>query len=129
MSEAQAVAVALWVFLTYVETHVDVLPILAITSPEKRCGKTTLLSIVRRLVRKALAASSVTAAALFRSIEKWTPTLIIDEADTFLKENAELRGILNAGIVAWFVYDFVGLAILRKSWFNVDLVILSFPAG
>ena len=44
-----------------------------------------------------------------------------------------------AGIVAWFVYDFVGLAILRKSWFNVDLVwsfslilagllILSFPA-
>jgi hypothetical protein len=27
-----------------------------------------------------------------------------------------------AGIVAWLVYDFVGLAILRKSWFNADLV-------
>jgi hypothetical protein len=29
---------------------------------------------------------------------------------------------LVAGIVAWLVYDIVGLAILRKSWFNVDLV-------
>jgi hypothetical protein len=27
-----------------------------------------------------------------------------------------------AGVVAWFVYDVVGLAILRKSWFNADLV-------
>lgn len=27
-----------------------------------------------------------------------------------------------AGIVAWLVYDLVGLAILRKSWFNADLV-------
>jgi hypothetical protein len=46
---------------------------------------------------------------------------------------------VTAGIVAWLVYDFIGLGILRKSWFNVDLVwsfslilagllILSFPA-
>ena len=48
-------------------------------------------------MRKPLATSSVSAAALFRSIEKWTPTLLIDEADTFLKENHELRGVLNAG--------------------------------
>lgn len=27
-----------------------------------------------------------------------------------------------AGIVAWLVYDIAGLTILRKSWFNVDLV-------
>jgi hypothetical protein len=27
-----------------------------------------------------------------------------------------------ATIVAWLVYDIVGLAILRKSWFNADLV-------
>ena len=30
-------------------------------------------------------------------VEKWRPTLIIDEADTFLAENEELRGILNSG--------------------------------
>ncbi len=27
-----------------------------------------------------------------------------------------------AGIVAWLVYDVVGLTILRKSWLNVDLI-------
>lgn len=27
-----------------------------------------------------------------------------------------------SGILAWLVYDFVGLAVLRRSWFNVDLV-------
>jgi hypothetical protein len=27
-----------------------------------------------------------------------------------------------SGIVAWLVYDFIGLAVLRRSWFNVDLI-------
>ncbi len=36
-------------------------------------------------------------AALYRAIEKYGPTLLIDEADTFLRENRELLGILNAG--------------------------------
>jgi hypothetical protein len=27
-----------------------------------------------------------------------------------------------AGIIAWLVYDGIGLAVLRRSWFNVDLV-------
>jgi hypothetical protein len=24
--------------------------------------------------------------------------------------------------MAWLIYDFVGLAVLRRSWFNVDLL-------
>jgi Protein of unknown function (DUF3631) len=97
MSEEQAVATGLWIMLTYVEAHVDVLPILAVTSPQKRCGKTRLLSILQRIVRKPLPASSITPAALYRCIEKWTPTILVDEADTFLPNNDELRGVLNAG--------------------------------
>jgi hypothetical protein len=27
-----------------------------------------------------------------------------------------------AGIIAWLVYDCIGLAVLRRSWFNVDLI-------
>ena len=27
-----------------------------------------------------------------------------------------------AGLVAWIVYDFVGLAVLRRSWVNLDLI-------
>ncbi len=34
---------------------------------------------------------------MFRSIEDDRPTLLIDEADSFLKDNEELRGILNGG--------------------------------
>lgn len=97
MSQSQAVAATLWVALTYVEMHVDVLPILAVTSPTKRCGKTRLLECLSRLTRKALPVSNVSAAALYRSIKKWSPTLIIDEADTFLDGNDELRGIINCG--------------------------------
>src|SRR5262249_22899505 len=40
---------------------------------------------------------NITPSALFRSIEALHPTLIIDEADSFLGENEELRGILNSG--------------------------------
>jgi putative DNA primase/helicase len=34
---------------------------------------------------------------VFRAVEKYTPTLLIDEADTFLRDKDELRGILNSG--------------------------------
>ena len=27
-----------------------------------------------------------------------------------------------SGIIAWIVYDFVGLAVLRRSWINLDLI-------
>jgi putative DNA primase/helicase len=88
---------ALWVVFTYCLEAAHAAPILAIVSPEKRCGKSTLLDWLARLVQRPLATSNILPAALFRSIEKWRPTLLIDEADTFLKDNEELRGILNSG--------------------------------
>lgn len=42
-------------------------------------------------------ASNITPAALFRCIDAWQPTLLIDEADSFMRENEELRGIINCG--------------------------------
>jgi putative DNA primase/helicase len=42
-------------------------------------------------------ASNISTAALFRSVEKFEPTLLVDEVDTFLKGNDELNGLLNAG--------------------------------
>lgn len=97
LSHESAHALALWVILTYLCDEVHVLAIVVLSSPEMRCGKTRALSMLRRFVRRPLAASNVTAAVTFRAIEKWRPTLIIDEADTFFAENDELRGILNSG--------------------------------
>jgi hypothetical protein len=30
--------------------------------------------------------------------------------------------LVVSGIIAWLVYDSIGLAVLRRSWFNVDLI-------
>ena len=88
---------ALWVVFTWIIDYVGVSPILAISSPEKRCGKTTVISILGNLVCKPILASNISAAALFRTVELWKPTIIIDEADTFIRDSDELRGIINSG--------------------------------
>jgi len=94
-----APAIALWVIYTYcVVAYGHIAPTLAITSPEKRCGKSTLLGWLYRVVEKPMLAANITAAAIFRAIDAWSPTLLIDEADSFLGETGdELRGILNSG--------------------------------
>jgi hypothetical protein len=84
-----------------VHTHCFVLfrhsPRLAIVSPEKRCGKTTLLDAIGLVACKSLPTSSVTAAAIFRAIEAVRPTLLVDEADRFLAGNEELIAVVNSG--------------------------------
>lgn len=91
------VAAALWSVHAHALDAADTSPILALVSPEKRCGKTRTLSVLGRLVPRPLPTSNITPAALFRSIEVGSPTLLIDEAETFLGEREELRGVLNSG--------------------------------
>ena len=62
-----------------------------------RCGKTTLLDVLSFLVHRPISTGNATAAAIYRVVHKLRPTLLIDEADTFLVGNATLRGILNLG--------------------------------
>ncbi len=90
-------AVALWILHTYAIEATSICPILVIKSPEKRCGKTLLLELLLNLVFRPLPASNITASSLFRAIEKYKPTLLLDEADTFLHNNDELKGIINSG--------------------------------
>ena len=97
LSAHAATALALWVVHTYVFDTRDAVAYVAIESPEKRCGKTTLLSVLAGLACRALVASNITVSALFRVIDDAGPTLLIDEADTFLGGNSVMRGILNCG--------------------------------
>jgi putative DNA primase/helicase len=90
-------ALALWILHTYVCEHRDICTYIGIESPLKRCGKTTLLSLLGELVHRPVAASNVSPPAFFRVIQDLHPTLLIDEADTFLASNEQLRGILNSG--------------------------------
>lgn len=88
---------ALWVIHTFCYSLRRCTPILGLTSPQKRCGKTTLMGLLLAMVNRPLAASNISPSCVFRAIDLWHPTLLVDEADSFLRDNEELRGILNSG--------------------------------
>ena len=89
--------VALWVLFAWTFDAWAIAPLLQISAPEKASGKSRLLEVVGKLVPKPLPSGSISAAAMFRVIESHGPTLLVDEVDTFLKENRELIGVLNNG--------------------------------
>ncbi|MGF6807424.1 hypothetical protein OKW30_002550 [Paraburkholderia sp. Clong3] len=92
-----AQAVALWITMSWLMHVVGIAPLAVITAPEKRCGKTQLLDLMSRLVFRPLASSNISPAALYRAIDAWSPTLLLDETDAALKGNEDLRGLLNSG--------------------------------
>lgn len=92
-----AETVALWCIFAHCHEAAEHSPILAIQSPEKRCGKTTMLNIIGRLVPVPLPAANVTTPVIFRAIETFHPTLLLDEVETFILKDNEMRGVLNSG--------------------------------
>jgi hypothetical protein len=100
LPERAALTLGLWVMMTHTFDSFDAVPYLVINSPAPRCGKTRLLECLELVVSKPRRASNISEAALFRTIEKFAPTLLLDEAETLSgkSERAEfLRQILNAG--------------------------------
>ena len=61
MPEGAAEAAALWTLHAHALDAASISPILALLSPEKRCGKTTALSALQALVPRPLPAANVTA--------------------------------------------------------------------
>ena len=97
-------AVAVWCAFALATEEFDYSPRLAFWSPEKRCGKSTILELLHHLLLNSRLTSNISAPALYRTIEKdETCTIIIDETDTIFgryadKEKSEaLRGIGNSG--------------------------------
>lgn len=97
LDDEQAFAAALWITQTWFIDVLQVAPLALINAPEKACGKSQLLDVMGRMSAKPISAANSSTAFLFRAVEKWTPTVLIDEADTFIKENEELKGLINAG--------------------------------
>ena len=107
---------------------------LLVTAPKKGCGKTRLAEVVDRLVHKAMSVSNVTAAALFRSIEAWAPTLLIDEFDSFGRDDNDIRNIVNSGHsrAAAFVLRTEGDAHepeLFSTWAAMLIAMIGLPKG
>ena len=92
-----AFVVALWVGQSWIHQHGTYSPILGVTSAERDSGKSTLMGVIAFLVRRSLLSVGVSAAALYRSIEKWNPTFVVDEADDAFVDNPDLRQVINSG--------------------------------
>jgi putative DNA primase/helicase len=97
LPDTSADAIALWVMHSWMVDAFTVSPRLAVYSPTKGCGKTTLLGVVSKLVKRPKFTGSISPAALFRLVETFQPTLLIDELKKFLELGSELHGILNEG--------------------------------
>lgn len=97
MGKEQATAAALWVAFTWFTDEVQIAPLGIINAPEKACGKSQLLTVFGYLVCRPLPAANSSPAFLFRAMSMWKPTLLVDEADTFIRDNDELKGLVNAG--------------------------------
>jgi hypothetical protein len=87
--------VAAWILHTHVFGRFMVTPRLALTSPVRGCGKTTLLDVISRLAANPSRVDSVTAAALYYDTTALT-TWLLDEADN-LRIDGVLGAVLNSG--------------------------------
>ncbi|AHG91860.1 Protein of unknown function DUF3631 [Gemmatirosa kalamazoonensis] len=90
---------ALWLAHTYVFDVWPVTPYLLLSSPARACGKSTLLGVLAALARRSLAAMDCSPAALYRVVERFKPTVFLDEADSWLTTKREdgIVNLLNAG--------------------------------
>jgi len=89
-----------WIMGSWVANSFPSVPYLFFLGP-RESGKTRALEVLQYLSYRAIRSSTITPAALYRTIEKFGTTLLIDEAEMQLnlqyEQGRTLYGILNAG--------------------------------
>ena len=121
LTDDQAYTTAAWTLHTWVYRQSTCTPYLAVMSPVKRSGKTTLLNCLANLTCEGEVLFDPTAASLFRMIDmaESGPTLLWDELD-FTKPSRPIVAILNSGYKK-------GGAVPRAMTIEKVLVVKRFP--
>jgi hypothetical protein len=95
---------ALWTMFSWIHDEVAIhSPILLVTSAEHGCGKSTMLGVLSFLIQRGMLTVDISKAALYRSIQLWSPSFLIDEFDQVLasaskdENQGELRSVINSG--------------------------------
>ncbi len=100
LKEEEYCIIALWIMASWLVDDFSTCPYLCMIAP-KSSGKTAVLNVLGELAYRSVSAISVTAASLFRAIEMWHITLLIDEAEYQIRSETEagqaLYGCLNGG--------------------------------
>jgi putative DNA primase/helicase len=102
LSNAEYDAVALGVVHLQAFDFFDVVPIVTISSPQHRSGKTRLMRLAARVSPKALFISGNTAAFLVRAIDRDHPNIFADEFDAVTKGDPEKAEAMRAHLNALF---------------------------
>lgn len=99
-------ALSLWVVFAHALDVFQIAPMLGLTSPTKRCGKTNCLILAGAMAPRTLTTANISTAAVYRTIEKFRPTLLVDELDRIFADQskADLVGVLNAAHVRQMAY-------------------------
>ncbi len=98
MPNHAAEATALWAVHAHAFDCWQNTPRLSISAPVKGAGKSVMLDVLGCLVPRPIEADNLSGPVTFRVIDKFKPTILADEVDTYLStDRPELIGILNSG--------------------------------
>jgi len=91
---------ALWIMASWIPETFESVPYLMFIAP-KDSGKTRGLDIIGEIGYRVIPAVSFSGSSVFRSVDMWNCTLLVDEAEYQLNPKSEkgqdLYGILNGG--------------------------------
>jgi hypothetical protein len=102
-TEADHVAVVLWIAHAHMIHAFHTTPRLALLSPEPGSGKTRVLEVLDLLTPSPMFVFSASVAAIFRTMAQAQTTLLFDEVDAIFGKrgkddhNEDLRALLNVG--------------------------------
>ena len=94
ISDAARMMLAFWNIAEYDFKVWDKFPYLRIKSPDRNCGKSTLINTLERVVYKPFIGVSPTEASLFWLVQKEEPTLLLDNLDD-PERIKEVAGLLD----------------------------------
>ena len=95
---AYSTLISLWIAHTYVATAFQFTPRLAISSPQPRCGKTSLDGVLELTTYRPVPADGLTPASLVRlKSATGAATILLDEMADALAASAELDQVLRSG--------------------------------
>jgi len=94
-----------WIMASWTPERWDSVPYLWFTGPPKS-GKTRCLDVLNYLAYRPLMSPSVSAASIYRALDSYHPTFLLDEFEMYQKIRelkAEVIGVLNAGAKSCYV--------------------------
>jgi hypothetical protein len=98
LTSEQRMAVALWILHTHVYEQFPISPRLALLSPVRGCGKTTLLILLEQLVAQPYRTDNTSAAAPYYLLDRRPHALLVDEVENLaLRRHDVLRAVFDAG--------------------------------